>query len=850
MTENNNKTSAKPVWKRRWFRVVSITAIVLVLILAVLPFVISNSMKSWLLENGADNVAIENIDFNPITGTIAVYGLDVRIDDKPVVTNAMVYLDVSLTALFKKAVVIKAATIDKLEINIEQTADGRIRIGSLMIDPGKATDEETKNEIEGEISWWLGLEKVTLNESVVRYTSPQLTTVLFLDSVSLQNLSTKPGDQSAKLDVKARINESDIEATINLDQLRPEIKAGGNISIQKIDLNEFAGLTTDLLDKLAGFIDMSGKFSVSVSPDSDIDASYTGNTVISSIDMSSKDFTVAGTKLKWDGNLSFKTQSDNYRQTIKFDGKLNANGLDLGLVEQNLSIQQQEISLNPQLTLQITDEATGLSGTTNVQASGTLIKDTAKVLTLLTIINLDINDVQAESLEQVKISSITIKETGLIQKQDSRQPAIAIAEAIITDFNYDRNGLAIQNIAMGKLTGSFVREKNGSINISNDLQTSDTASKEAGTKKGSEAKETQTSTEKAPPGKFFGIKIAEFSIKENSKIQFTDKTVSPEFTSTLDIATLKITDIDSSNPDQGIAINLEGRLNNYATLAIKGSVKPFKKQPGIDLKINLENQNMVALSPYVISSTGYFIRAGQLNLDSTVLINDGSIDAKNTFFLKKLKLEEADATVARENTGSIGMPLDRALGMLRDKDDNIKLDVPIKGKLDDIDIGTGQIINTVLKKATTTGMKTYLLYAFQPYGALIMAGKAVGKQAGKIHLDPVVFEAGDSDLSSKHKDYLEKLGKVMQDRPKIDVQICAFTTIADLSFRKDSAKEKKSGELSQRQIDKSLKLGLERQKIIKDYLISKFKIDGGRLILCAPEYDDSGDAKPRVELFI
>ncbi len=68
------------------------------------------------------------------------------------------------------------------------------------------------------------------------------------------------------------------------------------------------------------------------------------------------------------------------------------------------------------------------------------------------------------------------------------------------------------------------------------------------------------------------------------------------------------------------------------------------------------------------------------------MINNGRIDAKNTFFLKKLSMDEADTTIARENAGSIGMPLDKALDMLRDKNDNIKLEIPIKGKLDEIEL--------------------------------------------------------------------------------------------------------------------------------------------------------------------
>mgnify|MGYP000438122744 CR=1 FL=1 len=152
MTKNNNKKSAKPIWERSWFRVISVFVIIIVLILTALPFIISNTMKSWLLENVADSVSIENIDFNPFTGTATVYGLDVRINDHTVISSSRVYLDVSLAALFKKGIIIKTAALDKVRVTIEQTADGKLRIGSLLISSNKTPgiyfrwDENTENK--------------------------------------------------------------------------------------------------------------------------------------------------------------------------------------------------------------------------------------------------------------------------------------------------------------------------------------------------------------------------------------------------------------------------------------------------------------------------------------------------------------------------------------------------------------------------------------------------------------------------------------------------------------------------------------------------------------------------------
>ena len=944
MTENTNNSTTDPVWKRRWFRVLSIIIIVIALTLTALPLVIGKAMKSWLLENGADNVDILNIDFNPFTGTAAVNGLDVRIADQAVISNSLVYVDVSLAALFKKGFALENARMEKLQIDIEQSADGKLRIGSLVIDPGKKPDKEIKEEIKEEISWWLGLGTVTLNECTIKYRSPKLTTTIYIDELLIKDLSTKPGEQSANLKITARLNNADIKTDIKLHQLSPGVKADGDLSIQNINLQEFSGLTTETLDTLTGMINLSGNLAFTTSPDSNLDIQYAGKTVVSAGEVSSKDFAVAGSELEWDGVISFLMQSGGSHQTIKLDGRLggselivalpetldaksstigwqgtvdldnqsssgaiavkldgslegngyaiklpgietsgagaawkgqveyakevsaapqeisiagNLNGkeLTLNLAEQNMLIQQTEITLTPQLALQISADTTGLTGTAAINATGMSISDTARALTLLAIDKLNVDGIKLESLNQASISGITIAETKLIQGQESEQPSVSIGNTNISNFNFNADkGLSIEKIALANLAGTFVREKDGSMDITNALRAQETTGNEAKQPAQQDSKQAPPSEEKpaklAEPESSVAINIAEFTVKDDSMLRFKDYAVSPAFESVLDIASLQITNIDSSKPDQPIAVNLDGKLNNYASLTVKGAVKPFAEQPGLDLKIDLENQNMVALSPYLISSTGYMIHAGQLQLDSKVVIDKGSIDAKNTIYMKKLHLEEADATVIKENAGSIGMPLDKALGMLRDKNDNIKLEVPILGKLDEIEIGKSQIINTVLKKATTAGMKTYLLYAFQPYGALIMVGQAVGKQVGKINLDPVQFEPGEDKLTSAHKDYLKKLGKVMQDRPKIDVQICAYTTIADLSLRKEDAKEKAPGELSQRQIDKAVKLGHVRQKIIKDYLISEFKVDDGRLILCAPEYDNSKDAKPRVELLI
>ena len=208
------------------------------------------------------------------------------------------------------------------------------------------------------------------------------------------------------------------------------------------------------------------------------------------------------------------------------------------------------------------------------------------------------------------------------------------------------------------------------------------------------------------------------------------------------------------------------------------------------------------------------------------------------------------------------MPIDKALSMLRDKHDNIKLDIPIQGPLDEVEIGTGAILNKALAKAATAGMKTYLLQAFQPYGALIAIGSTLADKVGNITLDPVLFDPGLAALNDAHRDYLKKLGAVMTDRPALEVRLCGMVTEADLLAAAGEPAKKwyRPGEADKPVLDREAVpeelwerlrgLGGERAKAIKDHLIQAHGLDAGRQHLCEPEYDGGTGAKPRVELFI
>jgi len=79
-----------------------------------------------------------------------------------------------------------------------------------------------------------------------------------------------------------------------------------------------------------------------------------------------------------------------------------------------------------------------------------------------------------------------------------------------------------------------------------------------------------------------------------------------------------------------------------------------------------------------------------------------------------------------------------------------------------------------------SGSVTFLKFALQPYGAVLMAAESIGRQAGKVRLDPLVFDPGSSVVPPVQSDYIDKIVDIMRKRPRIRLVACGeATTVGD-----------------------------------------------------------------------
>ncbi len=465
----------------------------------------------------------------------------------------------------------------------------------------------------------------------------------------------------------------------------------------------------------------------------------------------------------------------------------------------------------------------------------------------LAVTNISVGEEMQVGLDNVQLQNLAF--LGSPEDQ-AKKPAVSFAGASLNEMSWSKSaGLEGNTLQFDDLVASVVRNKDGKINISQQLaemqQGSEQGAKPAGkvAQEPAAAQATQEKTAAAP------LKLGKIVVAGKSAVSFEDYTLKEPYKTDLAISRLEITGLDSGKPDQKTAVAFEGELEKRAPIEVTGNIFPFKKKTGVDMKLSLKNYPLSSLSPYTVQAVGTALASGQLQIKSTLKLADDNLDMNNALLLKKLETKTISPELAAELNNQLPIPLDSALSLLRDSDENISLDVPLSGPVNELNVGISDVLITALSKAIVPAASGYLMYALGPYGALAYVGMKVGENMLEISVPPVEFAPQEISLTPKHIDYLQRIGKIMQDRADADLQLCP--TVASWEFMTAEEKAAVKGnviEVDVKKQDELLELGQQRAKAVQSFLAKDYGIAQGRLLICKTQIDKKKDAVPAVVL--
>ena len=239
---------------------------------------------------------------------------------------------------------------------------------------------------------------------------------------------------------------------------------------------------------------------------------------------------------------------------------------------------------------------------------------------------------------------------------------------------------------------------------------------------------------------------------DNGRIEFLDRNITPHYSSSFSELSGTITGL-SSRADIMAEVNISGRLDQHAPLLITGRVNPLRDDFYADLVLDFRDIELSPTSPYTGKFIGYTVSKGKLSLDLQYLVDGRNITGKNKAFLDQFTLGD---TV--ESPDAMNLPINLAIALLKNREGEITLNVPVQGNLDDPEFSIGgivfkAIVNLIAKAATSP---------FALLGAFIPDGE---------DLQYVDFTPGSDEIAAEYTDNLKAVAKALYDRPGLEMDI-------------------------------------------------------------------------------
>jgi hypothetical protein len=205
-----------------------------------------------------------------------------------------------------------------------------------------------------------------------------------------------------------------------------------------------------------------------------------------------------------------------------------------------------------------------------------------------------------------------------------------------------------------------------------------------------------------------------------------------------------------------LELDLKGRWEGVAPLEAKLALDWRRDSWGINGKLYSQDFDLLWANPYVERYLGYRFDRGSVDLSVDYKTAGDEIDVENNILIQRVML-------GPETPGpdTLDLPVELAVGLLRDPQGTIDLSVPVSGNLEDPEFGlwdaTLSVFVTLISKAVTA---PFTLIADVVFDGDLDDNTQI-----------IRFRPGSLEIPAAEKTKLDRLRDVLNQRPKLKMEL-------------------------------------------------------------------------------
>ena len=870
--------------------------LVFVMLLILLPLAGQWGIEHWLRNHGAKQATIDDIDFNPFTGRFVLRGLRAGTSEGIQFQVGSVSADMDWWPLVHRRVFIRQIQLNGADIDVSNSPDGSWMLGEVLIQasPINQADQAAASSQNASMEpWGIGVQSVQVQTSRIAYHDAKLNSEVDIMKFALSHAVSWQADMPTDIDAVLKIDGSDFSFTGKAMPFVQQPSVSGAVNLQSLDVKPYGGLINDTaLKKLQGKLSLDMKIDAVIQSPEQKSIVTKGGLVVKGVEIERGDFRIQQQQLTWNGSAKVQLSAIAEQPILSVNGRLDADESRVDLTDKGLRINQKSLNWSGEASYAAAQSRQSpqqpsqrpstmdLTMVADSVLNGLQVTDTNNDLTLAEIDNLELKSIRAETMNKVSLDRLVVKNSKLLQdtpqSTETEQRLGTLAELNADNISItELNDVHIESLRLAGLGANIIRESDGQWRwIKQVLGSSRPLNKEVGKRPAvvelNNEPETTADEQGEAVTKPLVLSIAQLDIDDDSWVKYTDDTVQPAYSTLVKPLHVSLKDLNSADPAQASSLVLQAKLGEYTSISASGKVLPFTTKPTADLLIKVSAFDVPQVSAYM---PAYDIQRGRLYATVVFKMAQGKLDVQSNLRLSKLKMiakSQAEAGLVEQG---LAMPLDSALNLLRDNKDQIVLQIPVSGNIEQPEFDLQDIINKATAKALQKAALAYVKQALQPLGTILLVADVAGKLA-KPRFKPLSFDPGESKLNRHATEYLDKIAGLLKDRPRLNLTFCGVATMSDknrLLQRALKAAQSKLQDKSQKTqetkpapnsksssthtvqrpqvtTEELLTLAQQRGDAMKKYLTEQKNIQAERLYACKPSVSGDEKASPRVEI--
>jgi hypothetical protein len=359
-----------------------------------------------------------------------------------------------------------------------------------------------------------------------------------------------------------------------------------------------------------------------------------------------------------------------------------------------------------------------------------------------------------------------------------------------------------------------------------------------------------------------GIRIASFSTGAPGRVAFIDRATNPPFHLTVDPLVIALQNVDTTLPGSVARFRARGTGTRFSNIGARGELRTAAEGFDLSLTADVKGSDLPIVNPYLALHEPFAITAGRGDFHSVIAIKNQELTGEIRLLLSGLQLKSTLDVGIFRRLDPASFPIRTALALLRDRQGNISLRIPLKGdtrkeEYDFVDNLQKDFIETV----TTAGEAAASIPGKTLDGAIRFLGRAVSILPGvdATSYGPIPFAPGGDILGATSLVYLDQLGSRMGEHPALELALCGRAVARDREvvvapaagidalFAAASAGVYPVFLPGPKGM---LALAGARSDLVRRYLHEVHKIPRARLATCEPEFEDTPGAQPRVDFIV